>query len=193
MKDETLGVRAAYTGSAVAALEEWFHDYGAFSNEQLLLSYGFVLDPNPDDMYGFSIRVIGKQAKQVLSQSGALSQGSNALLKLFPGGISAGLFALIRTATLSDEQFSQYADRVMKGQVISAEHELGVLTLLLDHVNRAIKNVTSIVRECKTLRCKMASRYKQGLKQLLQKNVGWFHELQQQYEHFLQPQIRVDL
>ena len=53
-------------GADVAAGDEVFNNYGPKSNEELLLSYGFILDDNPQDSYHLEVaRLAGEDADEL--------------------------------------------------------------------------------------------------------------------------------
>ena len=93
IRDDARGARFIYNPAVAEKSQEFFNDYGALTNEELLLKCGFVIGENADDAFRFGINVaqMSAGARQALVKAGMLAPEQQQLeLKLFAAEIPPG-------------------------------------------------------------------------------------------------------
>tara|TARA_B110000208_G_scaffold154666_1_gene187355 strand:+ start:2036 stop:3463 length:1428 start_codon:yes stop_codon:yes gene_type:complete len=138
LRDEEKGARFVYAAQALAPGDEYEHDYGALSNEQLFAHFGFVAqETNPDDSVTIQLDLVAagccsEEVRGLLLRAGAIdSEGSMlAAFPLFLNGLSPGLIAAHRLAFLQGKDELALASRALSGQPVSAANEARVRAAL---------------------------------------------------------------
>ncbi|KAK3249494.1 hypothetical protein CYMTET_39158 [Cymbomonas tetramitiformis] len=141
--------RFIYAPYALAEGEQYWHDYGVLTNQQLFTHYGFVpREKNPDDSLAIHLNLtaVGAslEAKQLLLKAGVivdLEQVTVGPFYLYLGGLSPGLMSVHRLALLDGTVELSRAGLVLSGHPVSAANEARVRAALTSTCSTVLGNL----------------------------------------------------
>jgi hypothetical protein len=147
-----------------------YNNYGPKPNEELLLGYGFVLSPNPDDVLPLRLGGIGSnvsETKKARLASKSLDAGKRWIIKR-DGGIPRDLMEVLRIV-MGDDHHHDHDDNDEEEeehghweQEMELELDvLGALGQMLDDKLTKLENVDSTVEAREDVR-EMCDVYRRG-------------------------------
>lgn len=174
--------------SSIAADAEVFNNYGAKSNESLLMGYGFVITENPDDSVVLRLGGAPESAAATLKAKGLDATTRFTIGR--DGQIPQQLLEIMRiiVGQDSDDEDSDDEHAVHEYEIEALETELNVLEMLQAMLESKVDGIAGSTERGEGVRdsvAKMVEVYRQGQVDIINKTLETVRERVQRVEGLL--------